>query len=139
MSNPKFRFWLILTILWMGVIYVMSAMSAEISTAQSTSVWEVLHTIWPDLTHEMVRKIAHGLEYLVLGGFSLGMFFNTKSFKVAKPMLFSLLVALGDETLQLHVAGRSSEVMDVWIDFGGAVVGILLFWAILTVRKNQKK
>ncbi len=139
MGNSKFRFWLILTILWMGVIYVMSAMSAEISTAQSTSVWEVLHTIWPDLTHEMVRKIAHGLEYLVLGGFSLGMFFNTKSFKVAKPMLFSLLVALGDETLQLHVAGRSSEVMDVWIDFGGAVVGILLFWAILTVRKNQKK
>ena len=65
------------------------------------------------------------------------MFFNTKSFKVAKPMLFSVLVAMGDETLQLYVDGRASEIMDIWMDFGGAVVGILIFWGIHALRKGK--
>lgn len=139
MGNSKFRFWLVLTALWVAVIYILSAMSGEVSSAQSKSVWEVLHTIWPDLTHVLLRKIAHGVEYMILGSFALGMFFNTKSFNVAKPMLFTLLIALGDETLQLYVEGRASEVMDVWMDMGGAIIGILIFWGILALRKSQKK
>lgn len=137
MGNSKFRVWLVLTALWVAVIYILSAMSGEVSSAQSKTVWELLHTLWDDLSHENVRKIAHAVEYFVLGGFALGMFFNTKSFKVAKPMLFSVLVALGDETLQLYVDGRASEVMDIWMDFGGAVIGILIFWAILALKKGK--
>ena len=62
MGNSKFRFWLVLTALWVAVIYILSAMSGEVSSAQSKSVWEVLHTIWEDLSHENLRKIAHGVE-----------------------------------------------------------------------------
>ena len=137
MGNSKFRFWLVLTALWVAVIYILSAMSGEVSSAQSKSVWEVLHTIWEDLSHENLRKIAHGVEYFILGGFALSMFFHTKTFKVAKPMLFSVLVAMGDETLQLYVDGRASEVMDIWMDFGGAVIGILIFWGIHSLRKGK--
>ena len=137
MGNSKFRFWLVLTALWVAVIYILSAMSGEVSSAQSKSVWEVLHTIWEDLSHENLRKIAHGVEYFILGALAVSMFFNTKSFKVAKPMLFSLLVAMGDETLQLYVDGRASEIMDIWMDFGGAVVGILIFWGIHALRKGK--
>ena len=137
MGNSKFRFWLVLTALWVAVIYILSAMSGEVSSAQSKSVWEVLHTIWEDLSHENLRKIAHGVEYFILGALAVSMFFNTKSFKVAKPMLFSVLVAMGDETLQLYVDGRASEIMDIWMDFGGAVVGILIFWGIHALRKGK--
>ena len=137
MGNSKFRFWLVLTALWVAVIYILSAMSGEVSSAQSKSVWEVLHTIWEDLSHENLRRIAHGVEYFILGALAVSMFFNTKSFKVAKPMLFSLLVAMGDETLQLYVDGRASEIMDIWMDFGGAVVGILIFWGIHALRKGK--
>ena len=140
MNNSKFRFWLILTILWVAVIYILSSFSGEVSSAQSRSVWEVLRTIWSDLSHETLRKIAHGVEYFILGGFALGMFFNGKSFKLSKPLLFCLLVAMGDETLQLYVTGRASEIMDVWLDFGGALIGSLLFWGMLSLRKaNAKK
>jgi VanZ family protein len=139
MSNPKFRFWLVMTALWVAVIYILSAMSGEVSSAQSLTVWEVLHTIWQDLTHATLRRLAHTVEYAVLGAFSLGMFFNTKSFKLSKPMLFSLIVALGDETLQLYVTGRASEVMDIWLDFGGAIVGILIFWGIFSLRTKTNK
>lgn len=137
MGNSKFRFWLVLTALWVAVIYILSAMSGEVSSAQSKSVWEVLHTIWEDLSHENLRRIAHGVEYFILGALAVSMFFNTKSFKVAKPMLFSVLVAMGDETLQLYVDGRASEIMDIWMDFGGAVVGILIFWGIHALRKGK--
>ena len=137
MGNSKFRFWLVLTALWVAVIYILSAMSGEVSSAQSKSVWEVLHTIWEDLSHENLRRIAHGVEYFILGALAVSMFFNTKSFKVAKPMLFSLLVAMGDETLQLYVDGRASEIMDIWMDFGGAVLGILIFWGIHALRKGK--
>ena len=137
MGNSKFRFWLVLTALWVAVNYILSAMSGEVSSAQSKSVWEVLHTIWEDLSHENLRKIAHGVEYFILGALAVSMFFNTKSFKVAKPMLFSVLVAMGDETLQLYVDGRASEIMDIWMDFGGAVLGILIFWGIHALRKGK--
>ncbi len=136
MKNPKFRFWLVLSILWVAVIYIFSAFSGEVSTVQSKSVWEVLRTIWPDLTHATVRSVAHGLEYFILGWFALGMFFNTAGFKVSKPLLFCLLVALADETLQLYVTGRASEVLDIWLDFAGALVGVLIFWGIFALRKS---
>ena len=136
MKNPKFRFWLILSILWIAVIYIFSAFSGEVSTVQSQSVWEVLRTIWPDLSHSAVRSVAHCLEYFILGWFALGMYFNAPNFKLSKPLLFCLLVALIDETLQLYVSGRASEVMDVWLDFSGAFVGVLIFWGIFALKKS---
>ncbi len=136
MKNPKFRFWLVLSILWVAVIYIFSAFSGEVSSVQSQSVWEVLRTIWPELTHSTVRSAAHCLEYFILGWFTLGMFFNAGGFKVAKPLLFCLLVALADETLQLYVTGRASEVLDVWLDFGGALIGVLITWGIFSLRKS---
>lgn len=138
MNNPKFRFWMILSILWIAVIYIFSAFSGEVSSVQSQGVWEVLRIIWPDLSHSAVRSIAHVGEYFILGWFSLAMFINGKSFKLSKPSLFCLLVALGDETLQLYVTDRASEVLDVWKDFAGAFIGILIFWGIFSLKKSTK-
>lgn len=137
MSDSKFRFWLILSILWIAVIYIFSAFSGEVSSTQSHAVWEVLHTIWPELAHSTVRSIAHCLEYAILGWFSLGMFFNTKSFKLSKPLLFCLLIALGDETLQLYITDRASEVLDIWLDFLGSFISCLIFWGIFSLRKDN--
>ncbi len=136
MKNPKFRFWLICSLLWICFIFFQSSMSAELSSTQSSGLLAILNHFWPELTHDVLRKIAHFAEYFVLGGCVTGMFFNTASFKFSKPMLFSLLIAVADETLQLYVAGRSSELPDVWLDFGGAIVGGLIFWGILHMRKK---
>lgn len=136
MKNPKFRFWLICTALWMCFIFFQSALSADVSSTQSNSVLEILKHFWPELNHTLLRRLAHFAEYFVLGCCTLGMFFNTEGFKFSKPMLFCLLTATADETLQIYVAGRSSEIFDVWMDFGGALVGALLFWGILALRKK---
>lgn len=139
MKNPKFRFWLVLSILWIAVIYIFSACSGEVSSVQSKSVWTVLVTIWEDLSHDTVRTLGHLIEYFILGWFALGMFFNSASFKVSKPLLFCLLVALVDETLQIYVDGRASEILDVWLDFGGAFVGVMIFWGIFALKKSTSK
>lgn len=136
MKNPKFRFWFICTALWMCFVFFQSSLSAEVSSSESRGLLEILQHFWPEMTHDLLRKIAHFAEYFVLGGFALGTFFNTKSFKLSKPILFSLLTAVADETLQLYVEGRSSQLLDVWIDLAGATVGALIFWGILTIRKK---
>lgn len=139
MNNPKFRFWMILSVLWTAVIFGFSAFSRDVSGTQSTAVWEVLRTIWSSLTEEKVRSIAHCLEFAVLGWFTVGMFFHTKSFKLSKPLLYCLFIALCDETLQKFVEGRAPEIKDIWLDFGGAVVSILIFWGFFSMRKSAKK
>ncbi len=136
MKNPKFRFWLICTILWLGMIYLQASLSAEISNTESSSILELFQKLWPEMTHGALRKLAHFGEYFVLGFCALGMFYRTKSFKLSKPMLFTLLTALGDETLQLSVAGRSGEIYDIWLDFSGAFLGILFLWIIFKIRKK---
>ena len=120
MKNPKFRFWLICSALWMCFIFFQSSLSAQVSATQSKGLLAVLNHFWPELTHDLLRKIAHFAEYFILGCCTLGMFFNTKSFKLSKPLLFSLLVAMGDETLQLYVTGRASEIIAPFM--GGAYI-----------------
>ena len=136
MRNPKFRFWFILTSLTLGLIFVQSALPASTSNAESGGLLKVLQEFWPSLTHSTLRSIAHFAEYFILGICSLGMFFRTKHFALSKPWLFCLFTALCDETLQGHIEGRSAQVADIRLDFMGAIVGVLIMWAILKIRKK---
>ena len=46
-------------------------------------------------------------------------------------LLFGLLVANTDETIQLLMAGRSSQLTDVWIDFSGVCAGLFVSLCLL--------
>lgn len=52
---------------------------------------------------------------------------------MAWPILGGLLTALTDETIQLFSPGRSSQVMDVWIDFAGVMTGLLAGMFVLAL------
>ena len=76
------------------------------------------------LTMHIIRKLAHFSEYLLEGFlFMLCLRVYTKHVlkHVSWPILGGLLTALTDETIQLFVPGRSSQVTDVWIDFSGVM------------------
>ena len=81
------------------------------------------------LTMHIVRKMAHFCEYM-LEGFLLMLCLRvyTRQFvrHVSWPVLAALLTALSDETIQLFSDGRSGQVTDVWLDFAGAMTGILV-------------
>ena len=80
------------------------------------------------LTMHFVRKLAHYCEYL-LEGFLLMLCMRVYSRHplrhISVPVLGGALTALTDETIQLFVPGRSSQVTDVWLDLIGVLTGLL--------------
>ena len=71
------------------------------------------------------------------------------SFNKTKPYIYSinilftgLLTAVIDETIQLHVPGRSGQVSDVLIDFSGCITGAIFVMAVIKliqIISNQKR
>lgn len=80
------------------------------------------------LTDHVVRKLAHFAEYMLLGFWlMLCLRVYTRRFirHISWPVLFGLVTALTDETIQLFSDGRSGQISDVWLDFGGVLAGLL--------------
>ena len=78
-------------------------------------------------TEHFVRKLAHFTEFTVLGGmaqFCLRVYTRHYIRHISFPLLFGLMTALADETIQLRMPGRSSSVIDVWLDFSGVCFGV---------------
>lgn len=144
----------LLTLLWMGVIYAFSARTSTESAAFSSGLLKKLLSVFvPDWSslgaagqrrllnklHHGFRKLGHFTEYSVLGMLltaTIRRFFIQNSrltlpkAEIWLPALLSLLYAVGDEIHQRFVAGRSAELRDVCIDFAGACCGIGLCFLI---------
>lgn len=94
-------------------------------------------------TSRIVRKLGHFLEFAALG-MLLANFFRLLDERGLHHFTLSLfpgiLTAMTDETIQLFSAGRSSEVLDVWIDTMGCTGGILflLIFAKLFLKGNKR-
>lgn len=118
-------------------IFSNSAQAAEVSGAASGRVLAWLQSLltrigFPGLaqrlTDHILRKLAHFAEYTLLGFWlMLCLRVYTRRFvrHISWPVLFGLLVALIDETIQLFSEGRSSQLTDVWLDFSGVMAGLL--------------
>lgn len=84
--------------------------------------------------HPIVRKFAHGFEFMLLGTF---LFLALHGLKVKKTYLAAWLggtfYAGTDELHQMLVDGRGPMWQDVCIDSGGVLLGILLGRALLAL------
>lgn len=92
-----------------------------------------------------VRKTAHFTEYCFLGMCSTALTFAIFLKKQKKyyllPFMFTLFNGAFDEIIQSQT-GRTSSIVDVLIDFCGAIFGIVLFTAAVWLVKaafNRKK
>jgi VanZ family protein len=85
-------------------------------------------------------KLAHALEYAILGG--LWARAMSQSWRTSSPspillsaVLFTTLYGVSDEWHQAYVPGRIPEIADIFADMVGGVLGSLgFFWC-----KAQKK
>ena len=108
-----------------------------------------------DAVDTAVRKIAHCLEYALLGLLVANLFVRIASFRsgVAAPavachaphLLFgawaaSVAYAISDEVHQMFVPGRAGMISDVGIDALGALLGVtaLAVMAALAVRQGHR-
>jgi VanZ family protein len=137
----------------MAVIFSASGDSHSFQHS-SRIIGPLLHWLFPDLSHEKVdvivtavRKCAHLTEYAVLAF----LFWRALWRPVRRdPRPWSwrhagaavLLVAFYASTDEFHqrfVPSRDASVRDVLIDTTGAVLGMLLLWAIWRWRRSRRK
>jgi len=142
------KYWLPLPI-WLSVIFVGST---NLMSAEHTSRFVVPfllwlkpgmspHTIWVILV--VMRKCAHVTEYAVL---ALLLWRALRSIPIlrAKMLLVFVAVVLGcalfaatDEFHQTFVKSRTPSVRDVFLDVGGALLGLLI--GVGFARRHAKR
>ncbi len=90
-------------------------------------------------TRVLVRKLAHFSLYFILGMlvYILLTTFNLKH-PVILAILFALFYASTDEFHQLFIDGRTSSVLDIFLDTFGSVIGIA-FCNLPKLFKNNNK
>jgi len=170
-KSPRRTVWIcvfvLLTLLWMSLIYWFSSSNGTESGAFSEKILRKILSYavsgWDrkssraqmqyiDKLHHLFRKLGHFSEYLILGVFiqtTLMLLVSVRSAgnkithgALLRTTLFSgalcFLYACSDEFHQRFVAGRSGEFRDVMIDFSGAVLGVLII-LLISLRIQRKK
>jgi VanZ family protein len=141
---------IILSVVWMGVIFGFSSRTADESTKESNVVGMLVGKIFipefKDWSEEEqlrfaqdweypIRKTAHMTEYAVLGflltGALTGRRFHTYKTTAVLAFCLAVLYAATDEIHQYFVPGRACRIYDVGFDAAGALVGIMVGTALL--------
>ena len=157
---------LILAVLWMGVIFAQSAKVADVSGAESGGLIMFIgeHFVpgfsdWPkdqkqDFVEKYdhpVRKAAHMTEYAILAILLMGCDIGTvllscflqkydkRTVPAVTSWLVSTIYAATDEFHQTFVPGRSGELKDVCFDSAGALIGVFLAIILTNVIKSMFK
>lgn len=119
-----------------------SLMTASVSGSISTFVKDILSRIFGLMEDTegdgLLRKLAHGLEFAVLG-MELLLLGREKKWPWSQVVLSGLAVSLLDETIQLFVEGRSGAIRDVWIDMGGFAFGVMVCLAVIKFVPRRKE
>ena len=147
---------LILAILWMGVIFYFSSMNASKSDDQSNgfisrTVIKVVKVFKSDLSIEdekliikyivyPVRKYAHIFEFFVLY-ILVYLFISCYDLDLKRKIIYSMIVCIlygcFDEFHQIFVPGRDGKFKDVFVDAFGSSIGLLICYIIGKRRLNK--
>ena len=138
---------MILIVVWLIVIWGHSMQPAVVSENESGRFLQFISKVIPGIYNNdtgmfIVRKAAHFTEYTLLGVLLCMMYsmYTKGAFRrFCEPALTGLLVAFIDETIQLFVDGRSGEIRDMWIDFGGVSLGVLIVLAFVNNRRYGRR
>ena len=140
----KFRIFTAISIFIMIVIFIHSAMPAEMSSIES-SVFErfvaSILGVTPESVTFAVRKCAHFTEYLVLGLFMMLAAVNVKRGTRLRGFVVWVIgtcYAISDEVHQLFVPGRSCELRDMCIDTAGILCGVLIVAGVRHLRTLKR-
>lgn len=158
MKTKKYRWLFLLLILWAIFIVAFSAQPWSESFHTSSVVEDFILKMvsWmpggQDFAKQLleifpVRKIAHFVEYMILGGLSAAswVLYQAEEQENRKPFFLiawgsCVLFAVLDELHQAFVPGRTSSIRDVLLDSVGALFGaFLVAWIVKHVIKNDKE
>ncbi len=145
------------------MIFMFSADNAEDSSAVSQKVTEVLVRIYravfernntgavpgnaagvsiTEMMEQIVRKLAHFTEYMILGilSYLLAELWIHKKRICIGIIAAQLFISAGlDEFHQSFVPGRYASFRDVLLDFAGGMTGALLVIGIIKLKNKRKR
>lgn len=153
MKKKSVIFLLLLSLIWMFVIFYFSSQPAEESTETSlmvgTAIGQVVVPGFSELPSSKqreyaesiefpVRKAAHATEFAGLGVLYTGVMICLQRKRYWQlGWLFGTIYAATDEFHQLFVPGRSGQMQDVMLDGVGCLLGCLIV-GILYDRHKEK-
>lgn len=145
--TERFALFGALTLIWMVVIFLLSAQTGEDSSGLSERLLTFLCGLFRyspsagarNLLGLIVRKTAHLTEFGVLALLWLGVFlsgYGRKGWTYPAAFGASSLYAATDELHQLFVSERAGQATDWMIDSAGALVFLFAGW--LVIRLSHK-
>lgn len=142
----------VFVILWMILIFTLSAQPAEqsngLSKGLTTVIVETIEKMAPGSEFDMgrlnhlLRKNAHFFAYLALGALLMNAIRKGRvKGRGVYLLAFGICVAfaVSDEVHQLFVPGRGGQIKDVLIDSAGALVGIWIYGSLDGANKEKKQ
>lgn len=139
---------IILLILWLCFIFYNSNQNGVESTKESDGVIINIVSTFTNIKKDskemknvvnklsfFVRKSAHFIEYLILGGLIINVLylFNVPRYLVIS-IILSIIFASIDEINQLHIADRSGEITDIILDTIGALSGVTIYYKLIAKK-----
>ena len=144
----KRQIFIYMAIIWTLFIFGKSLLPGEISSNQSGFVVDVLYPIITklginievDTVSFIIRKLAHFIEYFILGLLLYPIYDKShkKQFLVLM-ITHGFITASIDETIQLFTPNRSGEIRDVMIDTLGVATAILFCIIISNIIQSRVK
>ena len=140
--SGKRKVLLALIILTLCFIWGQSLVPGEASSQESGAVLErvapILEVIFGkgNVTDHLVRKLAHVIEYAMLG-IEFTLLFNGQDKWVRTVICHCFLTGFLDETIQLF-NGRGSFVSDVWLDASGSALGMAIVLAVIALKRKKE-
>ena len=141
---------ILLLVLWMLIIFTFSNANSTKSTNTSDKVIDIGINIVDSIRNEktenkelliekltlIVRKIAHFLEYLILGiiMYRVVSDYTNKNVLILS-ILLCILYATTDEIHQIFINGRDVKIKDVLVDSIGIIIGCLIYKKI---KENKR-
>lgn len=98
-----------------------------------------LHNYERAKKNAVLRKIAHICEYALLGFELFALMLVNRGMSLST-VIYSLSAGLAaadiDETVQIFT-GRTSSLIDVWIDIGGVILGVIACTAAAAIKRKR--
>ena len=131
---------LILLVFWIVIIFLFSNQNGTSSTNSSNIIVKFLYDLTKineDILIVIIRKCAHIFEYFILYLLTYNCF---KEYKTNKYMMISFCILCGiiDEIHQLFINGRSGNIIDIFVDSIGIIIGFILIEVTYGKKKVEK-
>lgn len=135
---------IIATILATMFIFNNSMKTAELSSQDSGVIVDFLMSVFskigiyvdPEELINFIRKSAHVAEFTLQGILLANCFEMQYKRRVIYILFLGLLTACIDEYIQLFSPGRAGMVQDIFIDFIGTVIGMLIAGVSYKLRRK---